>query len=39
LKKATQNKHSHSYGGAVIPELLDGIDKLAVADPNKRKVR
>ena len=37
--KATENKPDHSYGGAVIPELLDGIDKLAVADPNKRKVR
>ena len=38
LKEATKHKPSHRYGRAVIPELLDGIEKLAVADPNKKKI-
>lgn len=37
LKKATEDP-DYVYEGAGLLELLDGIDKLACADPNKKKV-
>lgn len=37
LSKATHYS-DYCYQGASLMELLDGIDKLACADPNKKKV-
>ncbi|CAC5419666.1 unnamed protein product [Mytilus coruscus] len=37
LKKATES-FNYCYGGAELKELLDGIEKLASADPNKKKI-
>ncbi|XP_052084596.1 uncharacterized protein LOC127721827 isoform X2 [Mytilus californianus] len=37
LQKAT-GSCNYSYGGAELKELLEGIEKLASADPNKKKI-